>query len=116
MQQTLVLKPSELQSEQLCFDEFGCHDRQFLLDKLEASDGTIELDTRFGIVQRYFITCACCTYRTPGYAITGFVETGEWTTHAAHIGQHVLGRHAAILKVQFRGDRGPQGELVMHIA
>src|SRR5579884_3238727 len=115
VQQALVFEPSELEGEQLCFDEFSCHDRQFLLDKLEASDRTIELDTRFGIVQCYLVTGPSSTYCTPGNAVAGFIEAREWTTHTTDIGQHVLGRHTTILKVQLRGDRGSQREFVMHV-
>ena len=86
MHHTLVLQAPKVQGEQLCLHQLSGHDGQFLLHELEAGDGTIELDTRFGIVQGHFVTGPRCTGRSPGNAVTSFIQARKRPAQAADIG------------------------------
>ena len=110
----LVLKPAELQTQQLSFGDFGHHVDQFFLYQLVRSNGlVVELNAPLGVVQRLLVAGHGRPHGAPGNAVARLGQTHERVLQTGGLRQEVLRRNAAVVEQQLGRVGGPQGKLAV---
>ena len=93
--------------------DFGNHFGQFLLLKLEATDGTSELLSFQRIAKGRVVAIHGSTNGAPGDSVTGRVEAAQWAFQSFDVGQEIFFRHLHIVEYQFARCRGAERPFVM---
>ena len=108
-----ILELTKAEGEQLGFGDLGDHFGQFLLLKLEATDGSVKLNALLGVAKGCVVAVHGCTDGAPGDAVAGRIQAAQGSPQAGFVRQEILLGNFHVVEDELTGGGGAQRPFVV---